>query len=1082
MAAAPADGAPPAPQAALPASALPLAVRDGELVVGGFPGGASGPLLAGLAPSLTCRGDEGGCLVLGLDLGSGARPLAQADVAVGQLRGYRRFLALSKTSLWWMSPRWGAAALQVPVETQFLLLELDQPRQEPSHRGHTTPEPGASASSAEGSTSGGAVSGEESGGRSRPRTPGPAAPAGYALMLPLIDSGRFRATLRPPKGRAIPKDSLCLRLESGSPAVAATAWPSALLVAAGRDPYELTARAVAAAARLSGIARPRTEKPVPPSADVFGWCTWDAFYSMVSAAGIAEGLRTLGAGGTPPRLLIIDDGWQQTDVDPAYRQIAVQRHLVGQVSVPHTQSELELEDAVMDLVIGPADERETNTRHTVNKEEEEILGFTPRALTPRKLAAANPFARTPRRHTGLLSPSLLSPRRPLPPAVASASIVTGAGAESPRAPEGYPRPSSAAAPASPLRPPPGLAPIVAERLTLDEQEPVAVAPPLAAAAAAEPAAPEGMDKATAAALEQAAEQQAEAEGGLLFGFLEGLHRAEAQALRLLKAWLDAAPSDSWRFRAFSSAATGLLRPTLLRFYAHATEHTRRLAGIRANAKFSGPGVGPDSGDLNSSAPEPSLGGVIAHLKERFGLTHVFMWHALLGFWAGVAPAGHGSDGSGTDKYQAQVVVPRPTPGTLEIDPSYGWTPGTLAGVGLPSSPRQLHSDMHDYLKGCGADGVKVDVQGMVAHAGTATEVGGPALAAAYHASLEDSAARCFGSAVINCMCGSTENMYNLRDTNLGRCSDDFYPRNRASFTTHISTCAFNSLFCGEIFVPDWDMFHSKHSAALLHATARAISGGPVYCSDKPGQHDFGLLRRLVLRDGSVLRCLLPGRPTPDCLFLDVNGDGHSALKVWNMNRCTGVLAAFNGASWSTPRRGFHFHSSAPSAVTAHVSPADVPGLVPLASPADDAAAGGQQMFVVYIDSRQELLLLGAADSVPLELAGGGSSEVLTLSAVRESPGGGPRVAPIGLTNMLNAGGAVVSCGWAEAAEGGRPAFRLSTRGHGLLLAYCSQRPAAVAVAKARGIPVPFAYHAQRGQLSWEVPASLALEVDWELRF
>ena len=58
--------------------------------------------------------------------------------------------------------------------------------------------------------------------------------------------------------------------------------------------------------------------------------------------------------------------------------------------------------------------------------------------------------------------------------------------------------------------------------------------------------------------------------------------------------------------------------------------------------------------------------------------------------------------------------------------------------------------------GCGADGVKVDVQGMVAHAGTATAGGGPALAAAYHASLEDSARAAFGSsAVINCMCGST---------------------------------------------------------------------------------------------------------------------------------------------------------------------------------------------------------------------------------------------------------------------------------------------------------------------------------------
>lgn len=59
-------------------------------------------------------------------------------------------------------------------------------------------------------------------------------------------------------------------------------------------------------------------------------------------------------------------------------------------------------------------------------------------------------------------------------------------------------------------------------------------------------------------------------------------------------------TDSWRFRAFSTAATGLLRPTLLRFYAHATEHTRRLAGVEANAKFSGPVAGPDSGDLNVS--------------------------------------------------------------------------------------------------------------------------------------------------------------------------------------------------------------------------------------------------------------------------------------------------------------------------------------------------------------------------------------------------------------------------------------------------------------------------------------------------
>ena len=44
-------------------------------------------------------------------------------------------------------------------------------------------------------------------------------------------------------------------------------------------------------------------------------------------------------------------------------------------------------------------------------------------------------------------------------------------------------------------------------------------------------------------------------------------------------------------------------------------------------------------------------------------------------------------------------------------------------------------------------------------------------------------------------------------------------------------------------------------------------------SDKPGQHDFNLLRKLVLPDGSILRAKLPGRPTRDCLFSDPARDG-----------------------------------------------------------------------------------------------------------------------------------------------------------------------------------------------------------------
>lgn len=69
--------------------------------------------------------------------------------------------------------------------------------------------------------------------------------------------------------------------------------------------------------------------------------------------------------------------------------------------------------------------------------------------------------------------------------------------------------------------------------------------------------------------------------------------------------------------------------------------------------------------------------------------------------------------------------------------------------------------------------------------------------------------------------------------------------------------AFNSILLGELVVPDWDMFYSLHDAAEFHAVARAVGGCGVYVCDKPGRHDFKILQRLVLPDGSVLRAKYP---------------------------------------------------------------------------------------------------------------------------------------------------------------------------------------------------------------------------------
>lgn len=67
----------------------------------------------------------------------------------------------------------------------------------------------------------------------------------------------------------------------------------------------------------------------------------------------------------------------------------------------------------------------------------------------------------------------------------------------------------------------------------------------------------------------------------------------------------------------------------------------------------------------------------------------------------------------------------------------------------------------------------------------------------------------------------------------------------------------------------------------------------MYTSDRPSNHNFTLLKKLVLPDGTVFRAKLPGRPTRDCLFANPATDGKTALKVWNMNSVNGVLGVFN---------------------------------------------------------------------------------------------------------------------------------------------------------------------------------------------
>ena len=150
-----------------------------------------------------------------------------------------------------------------------------------------------------------------------------------------------------------------------------------------------------------------------------------------------------------------------------------------------------------------------------------------------------------------------------------------------------------------------------------------------------------------------------------------------------------------------------------------------------------------------------------------------------------------------------------------MEPALLWDAASLFGVGNIHAGRLLefYHGMHGYLAASGVDGVKVDGQsGLTAFAwaegagGGAGHGGTSAMVRAHVHAMEASVSEHFeGNRCINCMCHSTENLYAYESTAVARASDDFYPRRPDSHTLHIVNVAYNSIFLGEICLPDWDV-------------------------------------------------------------------------------------------------------------------------------------------------------------------------------------------------------------------------------------------------------------------------------------
>jgi len=109
------------------------------------------------------------------------------------------------------------------------------------------------------------------------------------------------------------------------------------------------------------------------------------------------------------------------------------------------------------------------------------------------------------------------------------------------------------------------------------------------------------------------------------------------------------------------------------------------------------------------------------------------------------------------------------------------------------------------------------------------------------------------------------------------------------------------------------MFWTSHPDAAKHALLRAVSGGPVYVSDKIGKTDPQALNALTYLDGRLSLMDRPALPTEDCVFLDPMKEG--VLKLTNTADCGGKKAG-----------GIAVYNLTQSSQTYRFSPEDVPEL------------------------------------------------------------------------------------------------------------------------------------------------------------
>ncbi|KAL6837617.1 glycoside hydrolase family 36 protein [Trichoderma camerunense] len=285
-----------------------------------------------------------------------------------------------------------------------------------------------------------------------------------------------------------------------------------------------------------------------------------------------------------------------------------------------------------------------------------------------------------------------------------------------------------------------------------------------------------------------------------------------------------------------------------------------------------------------------LKAAITKIRQRSpNIQHIAVWHALLGYWGGISPGGKLAK-----KYKTvEVVREEAKRRNLPLG-------GKMTVIAKEDVP-QFYEDFYKFLSDAGVDGVKTDAQFMVdmwLSASVRRE-----LINTYLDTWNLTSLRYFSVKAISCMSQIPQALFNSqmlpnRPALLVRNSDDFFPQIPSSHPWHVWTNAYNSIFMEYLNVlPDWDMFQTVHDYSGFHAAARCVSGGPIYITDVPGDHNIDLIKQMtgvtpkgktvIFRPSVLGKSIYPYIGYDDDLLLKV-GSYHGASETG-----TSMVAIFN---------------------------------------------------------------------------------------------------------------------------------------------------------------------------------------------